>query len=57
MKFSYALHSIGFRRSLTNEYLFILEKDSRSVYLLVYVDDIILTRHRATVDNVKQVLA
>lgn len=56
-EFARALRSMGFRRSLTNECLFIWGGDGRPVYLLFYVDEIILAGQRDAIDEVKQLLA
>lgn len=55
--FARVLQSVGFRRSSSNDCLFIRNSKDQSVYLLVYVDDIILAGQRDAVDDVKKMLA
>nr|KAJ0202832.1 hypothetical protein LSAT_V11C500269820 [Lactuca sativa] len=48
-KLSTALHQLGFYGSKTDPSLFILNSSGSLVYLLVYVDDIIITGNNSTV--------
>lgn len=40
---SQSLLSLGFQQSLSDSSLFVLHKDKDLVYILVYVDDILIT--------------
>lgn len=50
-RFADYVYSIGFSQSKSNNSVFIYRKDTHMAYLLLYVDDIILT---ASSDNLRQ---
>ena len=52
-----SLKKLGFRRSRTNDSLFISKSNGPPVYLLVYVDDILVVGDRAAVQGVKKRLS
>lgn len=51
------LKKLGFRRSRTNESLIISNDDGPPVYILVYVDNILVVGDRATIQEVKKHLS
>lgn len=52
------LLSIGFQNSLSDTSMFVLKKGKEVIYLLVYVDDILITgSHKAMISNVLNLLA
>jgi hypothetical protein len=56
-KFTAVLHAAGFRQSIIEPTLFILDKDGEILYMLVFVDDILLgSKSRTLIRYAKDVL-
>lgn len=56
-RLSDTLHKVGFRRSTVNDCLFIRQTFTDSIYLLVYVDDLLIVGNSKSVYSVNRTIA